>query len=216
VLTAPVDGIIALAHSVAPHLAAGTLVTDVGSVKGEIARLCHAAMPPGVHFVGAHPMAGSEKSGWKHATETLFERRTCFITPVPATDAAALEAVVRFWQELGAEVTTIDPDAHDEIVAHISHLPQVVAASLCHFLAQKNPAWRNFAGGGLRDTTRIGAGDPTMWIEILRQNREEVLRALRQYEDELHTFQAALANRDFAELRARLERGKAYRDGIRP
>jgi prephenate dehydrogenase len=216
VLTAPVDGIITLAHSVAPHLAAGTLVTDVGSVKGEIARLCHAAMPPGVHFVGAHPMAGSEKSGWKHATETLFERRTCFITPVPATDAAALEAVVRFWQELGAEVTTIDPDAHDEIVAHISHLPQVVAASLCHFLAQKNPAWRNFAGGGLRDTTRIGAGDPTMWIEILRQNREEVLRALRQYEDELHTFQAALANRDFAELRARLERGKAYRDGIRP
>ena len=216
VLTAPVDGIITLAHSVAPHLAAGTLVTDVGSVKGEIARLCHAAMPPGVHFVGAHPMAGSEKSGWKHATETLFERRTCFITPVPATDAAALEAIVRFWQELGAEVTTIDPDAHDEIVAHISHLPQVVAASLCHFLAQKNPAWRNYAGGGLRDTTRIGAGDPTMWIEILRQNREEVLRALRQYEDELHTFQAALANRDFAELRARLERGKAYRDGVRP
>ena len=111
---------------------------------------------------------------------------------------------MRFWQELGAEVTTIDPDAHDEIVAHISHLPQVIAAGLCHFLAQKNPAWRNFAGGGLRDTTRIGAGDPTMWIEILRQNREEVLRALRQYEDELHTFQTALANRDFSELRARL------------
>jgi prephenate dehydrogenase len=113
-------------------------------------------------------------------------------------------------------VTTIDPDAHDEIVAHISHLPQVIAASLCHFLGQKDPAWRDFAGGGLRDTTRIGAGDPTMWIEILRQNREEVLRALRQYEDELHTFQAALANGDFAGLRGRLERGKAYRDAFRP
>jgi len=216
VLAAPVEVIITLAQAIGPRLAAGTLVTDVGSVKGEIARLAHAAMPPGVHFVGAHPMAGSEKSGWRHATESLFERRTCFVTPGPATDAAALEAVVRFWQELGAEVTTIDPDAHDEIVAHISHLPQVIAAGLCHFLAQKNPAWRNFAGGGLRDTTRIGAGDPTMWIEILRQNREEVLRALRQYEDELHTFQTALANRDFSELRARLERGKAYRDGFRP
>ena len=216
VLAAPVEGIIALTQSIGPRLAAGTLVTDVGSVKGEIARLGHAAMPPGVHFVGAHPMAGSEKSGWKHATETLFERRPCFVTPVPATNAAALEAIVRFWQALGAEVTTVDPDAHDEIVAHISHLPQVVAASLCHFLAQKNHAWRNFAGGGLRDTTRIGAGDPTMWIEILRQNREEVLRALRQFEDELHTFQTALANGDFAELRARLERGKAYRDAFRP
>lgn len=216
VLAAPVDGIIALAQSVGPQLAAGTLVTDVGSVKGEIARLCHAAVPPGVNFVGAHPMAGSEKSGWKHATDSLFDRRTCFVTPVPATDPAALEKVVRFWQELGAEVTTLDPDAHDEIVAHISHLPQVVATSLCNFLSGKNPAWRNFAGGGLRDTTRIGAGDPTMWLEILRQNREEVLRALRQYEDELHAFQTALANCDFPELRARFERSKAYRDGFRP
>ena len=176
----------------------------------------HAAMPPGVHFVGAHPMAGSEKSGWEHATETLFEGRACFVTPMPGTDGRAIETIVRFWHELGAEVTTLDPDAHDEIVAHISHLPQVVASSLCHFLAQKDPAWRNFAGGGLRDTTRIGAGDPTMWIEILRQNRDEVLRALRQFQDELHAFQAALANRDFVELRTRLERGKAYRDAFRP
>jgi prephenate dehydrogenase len=216
VLAAPVDKIITLAQTVGPRLAAGTLVTDVGSVKGEIARLGHAAMPPGVHFVGAHPMAGSEKTGWEHATETLFEQRPCFVTPLGGTDAGALAAVVRFWHELGAEVTTLDPDAHDEIVAHISHLPQVVATNLCQFLARKNPAWRNFAGGGLRDTTRIGAGDPTMWVEILQQNREEVLRALRQFQDELQTFQSALANRDFVEIRARLERGKAYRDGFRP
>ena len=216
VLAAPVDKIITLAQAVGPRLTAGTLVTDVGSVKGEIVRLGHAAMPPGVHFVGAHPMAGSEKTGWEHATETLFEQRPCFVTPLGGTDAGALAAVVRFWHELGAEVTTLDPDAHDEIVAHISHLPQVVATNLCQFLARKNPAWRNFAGGGLRDTTRIGAGDPTMWVEILQQNREEVLRALRQFQDELHTFQTALANRDFVEIRARLERGKAYRDGFRP
>jgi len=216
VLAAPVDRIIALAQAVGPGLAAGTLVTDVGSVKGEIARLCHTAMAPGAHFVGAHPMAGSEKTGWEHATETLFERRTCFVTPRPETDPGALDSVARFWRGLGAEVTTVDPDAHDEIVAHISHLPQVVAANLCHFLAGKNPAWRDFAGGGLRDTTRIGAGDPTMWTGILQQNRDEILRALREFQDELHAFQIALANRDFAEIRARLERGKAYRDGFRP
>jgi prephenate dehydrogenase len=216
VLAAPVDKIISLAQTVGPHLGAGTLLTDVGSVKGEITRLCHAAVPPGAHFVGAHPMAGSEKSGWEHATETLFDGRTCFVTPRRETEPAAIDAVVHFWHDLGAEVTTLDPDVHDEIVAHISHLPQVVATNLCHFLAQKNPAWRNFAGGGLRDTTRIGAGDPTMWVEILKQNREEVLRALRQFQDELHAFQTALANRDFIEIRTRLERGKAYRDGFRP
>jgi prephenate dehydrogenase len=185
-------------------------------VKGEIARLGHAAMRPGAHFVGAHPMAGSEKTGWEHATESLFEGRTCFVTPLRETNGPAIETIVRFWHELGAEVTTLDPDAHDEIVAHISHLPQVIATSLCDFLARKDPGWRNFAGGGLRDTTRIGASDPTMWIEILRHNREEVLRALRQFQDELHEFQAALANRDFVELRTRLERGKAYRDAFRP
>ena len=216
VLAAPVEKIIALAQAVGPCLEAGTLVTDVGSVKGEIARAGQAAMRPGAHFVGAHPMAGSEKSGWEHSTESLFEGHTCFVTPFHDTEGRAVDRIVRFWHELGAEVTTVDPDAHDEIVAHISHLPQVIATSLCHFLAQKNPGWRNFAGGGLRDTTRIGASDPTMWIEILRHNREEVLRALRQYQDELHGFQTALANRDFVELRTRLERGKAYRDAFRP
>jgi cyclohexadieny/prephenate dehydrogenase len=216
VLAAPVDRIIALAEALGPGLAAGTLVTDVGSVKAEIARRCHAAMAPGAHFVGAHPMAGSEKSGWEHASESLFDGRTCFVTPRPETDPAALASVTGFWRALGAQVTPVDPDAHDEIVAHISHLPQVVAANLCHHLAGKNPAWRDSAGGGLRDTTRIGAGDPTMWTEILQQNREEILRALHEFQDELHAFQIALANRDFAEIRARLERGKAYRDGFRP
>jgi prephenate dehydrogenase len=216
VLAAPVEKIITLTQTVGPCLDAGTLVTDVGSVKGEIARLGHAAMRSGAHFVGAHPMAGSEKTGWENATESLFVGRACFVTPVLETDGRALETIVRFWHELGAEVTTLDPDAHDEIVAHISHLPQVIAASLCNFLAQKTPGWRNFAGGGLRDTTRLGAGDPTMWIEILRQNREEVLRALRQYQDELHAFQTALANCDFVELRTRLEQAKAYRDAFRP
>jgi prephenate dehydrogenase len=215
VLAAPVDKIVTLAQTVGPLLKTGAIVTDVGSVKGEIARSGHAAMRPGVHFVGSHPMAGSEKSGWENSTESLFEKRACFVTPLGETDGRAVEAIVRFWRELGMEVTTLAPDAHDEIVAHISHLPQVIASCLCHFLARKNPGWRDFSGGGLRDTTRLGAGDPTMWIEILRQNREEILRALRQYQDELQTFQTALAGGDFVELRTRLEQGKAYRDAFR-
>jgi prephenate dehydrogenase len=216
VIAAPVDKIVELARLIAPHLAAGAIVTDVGSVKGEISRLGHAALAPRAHFVGSHPMAGSEKTGWEHASAGLFSRRTCFVTPLPETDPAAVETVVKFWHNLGAEVVTVTPDAHDEIVAHISHLPQVLASVLGGFLAQKNPGWRNFAGGGLRDTTRIAASDPRIWRAILEQNHDELLRALRRFQDELHAMQSSLENRDWLEVTARLERAKVWREGFRP
>jgi cyclohexadieny/prephenate dehydrogenase len=216
VVAAPVDHIVPLVRQFAGALAPGAIVTDVGSVKGDIARLGNAALGSRAHFVGAHPMAGSEKTGWEHGSAEMFEHRTCFVTPAVESDATAVATVVEFWRALGAEVVTVDPDRHDEIVAHISHLPQVVASSLCSFLAQKNPAWRNYAGGGLRDTTRIASSDAQLWRSILEQNRDEVLRALRQFEEELHAFQIALANRDYVEVVARLERGKAYRDQFRP
>ena len=216
VIAAPVDKIIPLTRQIAPALSAGTIITDVGSVKGEIARLGHATLAAtGSHFVGAHPMAGSEKTGWEHATEDLFSHRTCFVTPLAETDVRAVETIVTFWRELGAEVVTVHPDQHDEIVAHISHLPQVIASSLCAFLATKNSAWRNYAGGGLRDTTRIASSDPDLWRSILEQNRDEVLRALRHFQDELHQFQIALANRDYLDVAARMDRAKAYRDQFR-
>jgi prephenate dehydrogenase len=138
------------------------------------------------------------------------------VTPRPETNARAVEVVVAFWRALGAEVVTVGADQHDEIVAHISHLPQIIASNLCAFLTRKNHAWRNYAGGGLRDTTRIAASDPQLWRSILEQNRDEVLRALRAFEEELHGFQIALSNRDYIEVAARLERGKAYRDQFRP
>jgi prephenate dehydrogenase len=216
VLAAPVDKIIELARQIAPHLPAGALVTDVGSVKGELCRACHLALTPHAQFVGAHPMAGSEKTGWENATDTLFENRVCFVTPLEGTDETAVSTVAGFWHDLGANVTTVTPDQHDEITAHISHLPQALATTLGTFLATKNPGWRNLSGNGLRDTTRIAASDATMWIEIFQQNRDEVLRALTKFEDELHGFKTALSNRDWLEVRARLERGKAWRDGFRP
>ena len=216
VIASPVDRIVPLAQQIAAHLAPGAIVTDVGSVKGEISRLGHAALGARAHFIGAHPMAGSEKTGWEHSTAGLFEHRSCFVTPLADSNAGAVETVVSFWHDLGAEVVTLAPDQHDEIVAHISHLPQVLASTLCSFLAKKDPAWRNHAGGGLRDTTRIAASDPHLWRAILEQNRDEMLRALSQFEDELHGFRTALSNRNYVEIAARLERGKAYRDQFRP
>ncbi|MCX6933595.1 MAG: prephenate dehydrogenase/arogenate dehydrogenase family protein [Verrucomicrobia bacterium] len=216
VIAAPVDQIVALAKQVAPHLAPDAVVTDVGSVKAEISRLGAIALGERGQFVGSHPMAGSEKTGWEHGTAELFERRTCFVTPLPTTSPAATERIVRFWHDLGGEAVTIDPDRHDEIVAHISHLPQVLASTLCAFLASRDSSWRNYAGGGLRDTTRIAGSDPQLWRTILEQNRDEVLRALRAYEDELHSFRSALSNRDYPAVIAHLERGQSYRRQFRP
>lgn len=216
VIASPVDRIVDLAREIAPLLSPGAVVTDVGSVKGELTRQGHAAIGGRAHFVGSHPMAGSEKTGWEHGSADLFRGRTCFITPLPDSATAAVTTVAAFWRALGAEVATVGPDEHDEIVAHISHLPQIAASSLCAFLATRNPAWRNHAGGGLRDTTRIAGSDPALWRTILEQNRDEVLRALAGFEDELHGFRTALQNRDWHEVTARLEKGRAYRSGIRP
>jgi prephenate dehydrogenase len=216
VVCAPVDHIVPLVRQIAPALAAGAIVTDVGSVKGEICRLATIALAGRAHFVGSHPMAGSEKTGWEHGRADLFCRRTVFVTPLAETDAPAAAKVTAFWTALDADVATVAPDAHDEIVAHISHLPQVLASTLCAALARRDPRWRNHAGGGLRDTTRIAGSDSKLWKTILEQNRDEVLRALRAYQDELHGLERALANRDWFEVQAILERGRAYREQFRP
>jgi len=216
VIAAPVDRIMPLARDVAPFLGEGAVVTDVGSVKGAISREGPAAVGAKARFVGSHPMAGSEKTGWENGRADLFEGRTCFVTPVAASTAEAAAKVARLWHDLGAEVVTVDPDQHDEIVAHISHLPQVLASSLCAFLSTRDHSWRNYAGAGLRDTTRIAASDPKLWRGILEENRDEVLRALKHFEDELHALKSALANRDYAEVAARLERGREYRNRFRP
>lgn len=216
VICSPVDQIVPLAQQIASAVASHAVVTDVGSVKGEICRHATAALAQRATFVGSHPMAGSEKTGWEHARVDLFQGRVVFVTPLPETAPAAADRVAAFWQALDAQVATVAPDVHDEIVAHISHLPQVLASTLCAALAKREPGWRNFSGGGLRDTTRIAGSDPKLWKTILEQNRDEVLRALRAYQDELHGMERALANRDWFEVQAILERGRAYRDQFRP
>ncbi|WP_231863525.1 prephenate dehydrogenase [Cephaloticoccus capnophilus] len=212
VIAAPVTHIVPLICELAPQLPAGAIVTDVGSVKGEICRDAHAALVgTHAHFVGSHPMAGSEKTGWEHAQADLFEDRTCFVTPLIESDRHATETVSRFWQALGAKVVQTTPTAHDEIVAHISHLPHALAATLCAALGRKDANWPAYAGGGLRDTTRIAGSDPQLWRTIFEQNRDAILRALDHFEAELCGFRAALAAKDYDALTDTLARGRHYR-----
>jgi len=218
VIAAPVTHIVPLVRELAPHLPAGAIVTDVGSVKSEICRDAHAALTtvnPHAHFVGSHPMAGSEKTGWEHAQANLFEGRTCFVTPLAETDRNATETVAQFWQSLGSKVVRSAPNEHDEIVAHISHLPHALAATLCTALGRKNAAWHAYAGGGLRDTTRIAGSDPQLWRTIFEQNRDAALRALDSFEAELRGFRDTLATKDYAALTDTLARGQHYRQQLR-
>jgi len=234
VIAAPVTHIVPLLRQLAPHLPAGAIVTDVGSVKGKVCREAHAVLAeaaPHAHFVGSHPMAGSEKTGWEHAQADLFEGRTCFVTPFIETDQnapheaaqaatsalarAAVETVTYFWQALGSKVVRAAPDKHDEIVAHISHLPHALASTLCAALAQKNEDWHAYAGGGLRDTTRIAGSDPQLWRSIFEQNRDAVLHALDGFEAELRGFRDALTARDYDTVTDTLARGQHYRQQFR-
>lgn len=216
VLAAPVDKIIELDRRIASHTPGGCIVTDVGSVKTPI---CSAAAlaprPRGACFIGSHPMAGGAVTGWEAASDTLFENRVTFITPADDTPDAARRTLENFWRGLGSTVVVESPERHDEIVAHISHLPQAVATCLATTLAEKDGQWRHFAGNGLRDTTRIAASDATMWVEIFQHNREAVLHALARQEAELGAFRRALEQSDWSEIRTRLERGKLWRDGFR-
>lgn len=215
VVCSPVETIHPLVVRISPHLKKGALVTDVGSTKSLITRYCHTVIPLGRQFVGSHPMAGSEKSGMAHARKDLFCGKTCFITPLVDTDEKAVEAILRFWKELDMEVATVSPERHDEIVAHISHLPHVLASVLCSFLSTKDSSWGNFAGDGLRDTTRVAGGGAAIWKSIIEQNREEIVRAIGQFENELQSLKSAIANSQSFDILNHLKRGKAYRDRLR-
>jgi cyclohexadieny/prephenate dehydrogenase len=215
VLAAPVERIIELDRQIGPHLPAGAIVTDVGSVKGPVCAA--AAVHPrsaGAVFIGSHPMAGSEKTGWENGTDTLFEGRVCFVTPSAGTPADAIRTVEDFWRGLGSTVVNVAPEKHDEIVAHISHLPQALATTLACALSKQDGQWRHLSGNGLRDTSRIAGSDPAMWIEIFQQNRPAVLAALERYERELAGFRHALEQSDWPALRDQLARGKQWRDGF--
>jgi prephenate dehydrogenase len=159
-------------------------------------------------------MAGSEKTGMENGRAELFHGAACLVTPLADTPEGEIERVVQLWSELGMLVTTLSPERHDEIVAHVSHLPHLLASALCGFLINRPEEWKAFAGNGLRDTTRIAAGDPVLWRSIVQQNRDEILRALVGFEEELQRFRAAIANEEDFRLQHLLEVGKTWRDRL--
>jgi prephenate dehydrogenase len=216
VVCTPVDTIVPLLEKIGAKLKPGTLVTDVGSTKSLICRHGRAALPKKIAFVGSHPMAGSEKTGLEYADAELFQGRACFVTPLVDTPAKDVDRLTRFWKQLGMEVATTTPETHDEIVAHLSHLPHLLASAFCAYLGTRDPKWVHYAGPGLRDTTRVAAGDPALWKAIAMENREEILRALDGLQKEIDHLRMALHNAQPFALQHLLERGRDYRVRLRP
>jgi prephenate dehydrogenase len=211
VFCTPVDQIAGQVLATAPACAPGTLLTDAGSTKAAIVRAIEGRLPSGVAFVGSHPLAGSEKRGPEHADANLFQGRLTIVTRTPATDPAAVQRTADFWQALGARVRIMPPEEHDHALALTSHLPHLLASALAGILP---PGLHELTATGFRDTTRIAAGDPSIWTGIFAQNRAAVLDALRHLDDRLARFRTALEAGDWTTVDTLLSQAKRVRDAL--
>ena len=213
VLCVPVGGMKELATQLAAaHPAAGAVFTDVGSVKGMVMReVAPVITAAGFPFIGSHPMAGAEKSGFAAARAGLYQDAACFVTPLPDSPCAGLERLHAFWQLLGCRTTEMAAAAHDAIVARISHLPHVAAALAALTAFRPDPGMARFAANGLKDTTRVAAGDPAMWRGILMANREAMLPALRDLRDAAADMLAAVETGDESKVEALLTEARLLR-----
>jgi prephenate dehydrogenase len=211
VFCVPVDGIAASVLAAASACRPGTLMTDAGSTKAAIVRALDGRLPPGVTFVGSHPLAGSEKHGPEHASAHLFEDRLVLITPGAHPEEQAVARTTAFWQSLGARVRLMAPDEHDEALALTSHLPHLLASALAGILPA---SLADLTATGFRDSTRLAASNPALWTAIFRANQSAVLAALTRLEEQLHHFRKALAEGDESALEALLQQGKTIRDAL--
>jgi prephenate dehydrogenase len=211
VFCTPVDRIVDQVLQAAPCCPPGALLTDAGSTKAAIVRGLEGRLPARVAFVGSHPLAGSEKRGPDFADARLFQDRLTVVTPTPQTDPVALGRICDFWQALGSRVRTLSPEEHDQALALTSHLPHLVAAALAGILPLE---LAEFTATGFRDTTRVAAGDPSLWTGIFRQNRQAVLAALDALHRWLEGFQQALLADDRNMLDTLLAQAKRVRDAL--
>jgi len=218
ILSIPVGACGAVAQEIAPHLAQGAIVSDVGSVKGAIVRDMAPHLPPHAHFVPAHPVAGTEHSGPDSGFAELFINRWCILTPSEGADPDAVERLRTFWAALGARVEIMTAEHHDVVLAITSHLPHLIAYTIvgtADELAQVTSSEViKFSAGGFRDFTRIAASDPTMWRDVFLSNKDAVLEMLGTFNEDLSRLTRAIRRGDGEALFEHFSRTRAIRRGI--
>ena len=218
IVCVPVGVCGAVAKEIGPHLTAGAIVSDVGSVKNSVVRDMSPHLPSNVHFVPAHPVAGTEHSGPDAGFAELFENRWCILTPPEGTDPQAVDKLAAFWRLLGAKVETMTPEHHDIVLAITSHIPHLIAYNIVGTAYDVENVTQSevikFSAGGFRDFTRIAASDPVMWRDVFLNNKEAVLEMLGRFSEDLAALQRMIRWDDGKALEELFTRTRAIRRGI--
>ena len=200
ILCAPLGAYAGLAEAIGPALKAGAILTDIGSAKQCAVRDVAPHVPEGVHFIPSHPVAGQEHSGPESGFAELFEDRFCVMTPLPDSDPAVIDRLVRFWKGCGMDVEFMDPAHHDLVLALTSHLPHLIAYSIVGTADDLETDLKSevirYSAGGFRDFTRIAGSNPVMWRDIFLNNREAVLEVLGRFNEDLSALQRAVRRGD--------------------
>jgi cyclohexadieny/prephenate dehydrogenase len=217
-LCVPVGAMAAVAKDIAPHLKAGAVISDVGSVKSAVLAALTKHLPPNVAIIPAHPVAGTEESGPAAGFATLFVNRWCILTPPEGSDAGTVKRLVDFWTAAGANVEIMTPRHHDLVLSITSHLPHLIAYNIVGTAADLEDVTQSevikFSAGGFRDFTRIAASDPTMWRDVFLNNKDAVLETLGRFTEDLTALQRMIRNGDGDGLFKLFTRTRAIRRGI--
>jgi len=213
IVASPVHSIPKIIKKAAKCAKKGAILTDAGSTKGWIVNLVEKSLvrPRKVHFVGAHPMAGSDHAGVKFARADLFEKAPCIITKTSGTDRASLNRLIKFWSTLGANVKVMSPSSHDKSVSLISHLPHIVAFGLAGSVPAKEI---QYAAEGFKDTTRVALSDPELWADIFLTNKKEILKAGRFFQNYYKDILKAISKGDYSKTVGFLRRARSKRDTL--
>lgn len=213
VLCVPIGVMEPLAEKLASFVSPEALITDVGSVKGPVVESLGRIFAGRGRFVGSHPMAGSEQTGIDAADAKLFEGAVCIVTPDGTTRPEDVERTREFWAMLGGEPRLLSPGEHDEVIALVSHLPHLMAATLVNLVCAQNRDSLNFCGNGFRDTTRVASGSPGMWTEIFGGNREQLKKSVHAMIEKLQEVVRFID--DDAKMEEYLIHAKTERDRLK-
>jgi cyclohexadieny/prephenate dehydrogenase len=218
VIATPLSAYEAVGRAIAPALAPGAIVTDVGSVKQAVIRDLVPLLPAGTHLVPGHPVAGTEHSGPAAGFAELFDGRWCILTPPAGGDRGAVERVADLWRRAGMRVVEMDPEHHDKVLAVTSHLPHLIAYTIVGTATDLEESLKSevikFSAGGFRDFTRIAASDPVMWRDVFLNNREAVLEMLQRFSEDLTALQRAIRWGEGDKLEELFTRTRAIRRSI--